>query len=117
MLPHWVYSLLANLALRIVARKRRCTFPPLARAIRNIAPRPIFMIHGEGDTYIKPDIARGLFERAREPRTFWLVEGAKHNQALHVAGEMYHLKLVEFFTEHLCPVIEPKRVDQLVSVR
>ena len=115
-LPHWAYQLIANQALRAVARKRRCTFPPLARAIRRIAPRPILMVHGEGDTYIKPEIARELFERAREPRTFWLVEGAKHNQALHVAGELYHLKLVEFFTQHLCPAGVPETVEQLAHM-
>jgi uncharacterized protein len=113
-LPFWVYQVVANRALRAVARKRGCSFPPLARAIRRIAPRPIFMVHGEGDTYIKPEIARELFERAREPRTFWLVEGAKHNQALNVAGELYHLRLIEFFTLHLCPAGVPEPVEQLV---
>ena len=40
------------------------------------------MIHGEADTYIKTDMARALADRARGPCEFWVVDGAKHNQAL-----------------------------------
>lgn len=115
-LPTWVYQLAGNVALRRVAKKRGCRFPGLARAIRRIAPRPLLMIHGEADTYIKPEIARGLFERARHPREFWLVEGAKHNQALHVAGEQYHQRLFDFFTQHLSPVREGESAVQLAAV-
>jgi pimeloyl-ACP methyl ester carboxylesterase len=114
--PTWLYQLAANLALRRVGRKRGCTFPSLLGPIRRIAPRPLFMIHGEADTYIKPEIARELFESAREPRTFWLVDGAKHNQALHVAGEEYHQRLVDFFTQHLSPTLEPEPAEQLAPV-
>ena len=48
------------------------------------------MIHGEGDTYIKPEMAKALFERARGPKELWIVPKAKHNQALSVAGDEYH---------------------------
>jgi hypothetical protein len=37
----------------------------------------------------------------------WVVESAKHNQALHVAGEEYHRKLIEFFDEHLAGIAPP----------
>ena len=55
------------------------------------------MIHGGGDTYIKPEMAQALFDRAGKPKEFWLVEGAKHNQALHVAGDEYQRRVLEFF--------------------
>src|SRR5262249_55000204 len=66
-----------------------------------LAPRPLLMIHGGGDTYIKPEMARALFELAGAPREFWLVEGAKHNQALHVANGDYQRRVREFFEAHL----------------
>src|SRR6266849_3306416 len=71
--------------LRQIERERRCHFPHLERVIGKLAPRPLLMIHGEGDTYIKPEMARALFARAGGPKEFWRVAGAKHSQGLHVA--------------------------------
>jgi fermentation-respiration switch protein FrsA (DUF1100 family) len=59
------------------------------------------MIHGGADTYIKPEMARKLFDRAREPKEFWLVEGARHNQAFHLANAEYQRRVREFFDRHL----------------
>jgi hypothetical protein len=59
------------------------------------------MIHGEADTYIKPEMARMLFDRAGPPKEFWLVEGAKHNQAIQVATEEYQRRVLDFFEKHL----------------
>jgi uncharacterized protein len=69
--------------------------------------RPLLMIHGEGDTYIKPDMARTLFERATgAPKKLWIVPKAKHNQALHVAGDEYARTVVQFFDAHLAEQTE-----------
>jgi hypothetical protein len=65
------------------------------------------MIHGGSDTYIKPDMARGMFDRAGPPKEFWLVEGAKHNQAIQVAGEEYQRRVLDFFLENLAGVKTP----------
>ena len=46
-------------------------------------------------------MAKALFERARGPKELWVVPKAKHNQALVVAGEEYHGKLVAFFDANL----------------
>jgi hypothetical protein len=59
------------------------------------------MIHGEQDTYIKPDMGRSLAALANGGCEFWLVEGAKHNHALHVAGAEYHDRVLRFFERHL----------------
>lgn len=101
LVPLWFYRLVANLGLRHVSQRRHCRFPHLRRAITRLNGRPLLMIHGEKDTYIKPPIAEQLFAHAKEPKEFWLVEGARHNQALHVAGEAYRQKLHDFFTTHL----------------
>lgn len=101
LIPEWYYRLVARVALRQVERERGCRFPPLERAVARLAPRPLLMIHGGQDTYIKPEMAREVFEKAGEPREFWLVEGAKHNQALQVAGREYRERVLRFFGEHL----------------
>ena len=59
------------------------------------------MIHGGDDTYIKPHMARAPFQRVKGPREFWLVEGAKHNQALSIAGIEYEQRVRAFFDAHL----------------
>jgi pimeloyl-ACP methyl ester carboxylesterase len=100
-LPRFVYSLVARDALHRIGRERRCRFPHLEVAIGRLGGRPLLMIHGGGDTYIKPEMARELFERARGPKEFWLVEGAKHNQAFHAANGEYQRRVLAFFQAHL----------------
>lgn len=100
-LPDWYYGLFADDGLRRMQQQNHCTFPALERALPRLAPRPLLMIHGGADTYIKPEMARALFARACPPKEFWLVEGAKHNQALQVAGEAYRQRVLEFFNTHL----------------
>jgi len=112
-IPGWVYSLVASYALRKVAGRRRCRFPNMERAIARLSPRPLLMIHGGEDTYIKPAIAQTLFGYAREPKEFWLVAGAKHNQALHVAGAEYRRRVAEFFDKHLAGIPASKPAKPL----
>jgi len=100
-LPEWYYGLFADDGLRRIQQANKCTFPELERALSRLAPRPLLMIHGGADTYIKPEMARALFGKARQPKEFWLVEGAKHNQALQVAGDAYRQRVLAFFEEHL----------------
>lgn len=101
LIPDWYVDHIARIGLRRIERERACRFPSLEAAVAKLAPRPLLMIHGEGDTYIKPDMARALFDRAGEPKEFWLVPGAKHNQGLHVAGEEYRRRVLRFFEQHL----------------
>ena len=101
LLPLWYYGLVGRVALRRIQRERGCRFPSLEKAIGKLAPRPLLMIHGGGDTYVKPEMAELLLERAREPKQLWTVEGAKHNQALHLVREEYQRRVLEFFNQHL----------------
>jgi uncharacterized protein len=107
LLPRWYYAFFANIGLRQVERDRGVRFPHLEWELPRLAPRPLLMIHGEGDTYIKPDMAEALFARARRPKEFWLVEKAKHNQAFHLAGDEYRRRVREFFLAHLPPTPGP----------
>ncbi len=102
--PDWFFGMIGLAGLKRTERDRNCHFPHLERALPRLAPRPIFMIHGGADTYIKASMARDLFARARGLKELWIVEGAKHNQALHVAGEDYRSRVLEFFEAHLVAV-------------
>ncbi len=101
MMPSWYYGLVGMKALRRIEMDRACRFTHLERSVGRLAPRPLLMIHGGSDTYIKPDMARRLFEKVRGPKELWMVAGAKHNQALQVAGDEYRRRVREFFDVHL----------------
>jgi pimeloyl-ACP methyl ester carboxylesterase len=101
LLPVWYYRMAAYMALTRIEKQRGCSFPHLEEVIDRLAPRPLFMIHGGGDNYIKPYMAQALFEHAGEPKQFWLVERAKHNHAFQMAGDEYKRRVLEFFDRHL----------------
>ena len=109
-MPSWFYGLIGVVGVKKVAKNRGVTYPSIEKAAARFR-RPLLMIHGGGDTYIKPEMAKELFERATGPKDLWLVEKAKHNQALHVAGDEYHRRVVEFFDQHLGSVDQPKTAE------
>jgi dipeptidyl aminopeptidase/acylaminoacyl peptidase len=99
-LPSWYYATLARVAIRQVQAERRVTFLELEPALRQFR-RPLLMIHGQRDGYIRPDMSRRLFRFARGPKEYWLIPGANHNQGLHVAGDEYHQRVRDFFDTYL----------------
>jgi alpha-beta hydrolase superfamily lysophospholipase len=101
LIPLWFYGLIGLAGIRQIERERRCRFPHLERYLPRLAPRPLLMIHGLADTYIKAEMTNRLFNFARQPKELWLVENAKHNQALQVAGEEYRQRVLRFFETHL----------------
>ncbi len=102
-LPSLFYRVLSRTTLWAVQRRRHCTFPSMKYALGRLSPRPLLMIHGEADSYIRAPIAEGLYRLAREPKELWLVEGAKHNQAVLIQPEEYAHRLRDFFERHLAP--------------
>jgi pimeloyl-ACP methyl ester carboxylesterase len=101
LLPDWYLRIVRDVVLARVERDIGCRFTRLERAIRRLAPRPLLMIHGGRDSYIRPDIARMFFENAREPRELWIVKGARHNACLDTAGDEYRRRTIDFFNAHL----------------
>lgn len=47
---------------------------------------PLLMVHGSADALIHPDLGRALFERARSPKRFVLVQGGSHHDS-HALGQ------------------------------
>jgi pimeloyl-ACP methyl ester carboxylesterase len=101
-IPDWFYGGLAVAALGDVEKKRHVAFVSVEKAVRRMK-QPWLCVHGGGDTYIKPEMAETLLSQAKrvKAKELWLVDGAKHNMALHVAGDAYHARLVAFFDQHL----------------
>jgi pimeloyl-ACP methyl ester carboxylesterase len=114
LIPPWYYRYAARRGLREIEPERGCRFIHLEPAMSRLAPRPLLMIHGGGDTYIKPEMAQRLFQQAAGPKEFWLVPKAKHNQAFQLAGEDYKQRVLTFFNKHLTPATTPVTVPSAV---
>jgi len=108
LLPIWFYGLVAMAGLKKVQSTRRVQFQHIENAMPRLK-RPLLMIHGSDDSYIKTEMARDVFKRAAGPKAFWVVNGAKHNQAIHIAGPEYSERVVSFFNLHLAG-LEPATV-------
>jgi len=101
LLPSAYYGIIGLKALGQIEKERGCRFPHLEKDLPRLGSRPILMIHGEADAYIKPYMAEALYERIPGPKDYWLVEGAKHNGALALAGAAYERRVLDFFDRHL----------------
>ena len=110
--PDAIYGLYALSAMRRSACNRGVRFPSLERALAHVHV-PVQMIHGGGDNYITPKMAESLFARIPSAeKDLWIVPKAKHNQAVHLAGQDYARKVVAFFDAHLLPA----EVESVVEV-
>ena len=99
--PEAFWRLLAWLLMRFAQPRLRRRFPSVLRALREMQPRPMLMIHGQKDSYIRVEHARQLFAAAPGPKQLWVVPSAKHNQPAVVAPDEYTIKTVAFFRQHL----------------
>ena len=58
---------------------------------------PLLVGHGSADRTIAPELGRRLFEAARGPKRFELVEGGSHHNTNAVGQPQYRLALAELF--------------------
>lgn len=70
-------------------------------ALCNISPRPVLLIYGDQDDTIPPGAQRAMFAAACPPADTWLIPGAKHENFLAFAGDVYAARLSEFFAQEL----------------
>jgi uncharacterized protein len=103
--PPAFWQFLRWLLFIFVHRKFRCYYPSVRKALPRMLPRPIFMIHGERDSYIPDEQAQYLYRLVTGPKSLWIVHGAKHNQGAIVAPEEYAEKTVGFFDHYLAGII------------
>ena len=83
--------LLSFLPTRMVVRSR---FDSLAKigSIRS----PVMILHGSRDTTVPISMGRELFAAANEPKRFYTIQGASHNDTYLVGGERYIAELKGF---------------------
>jgi uncharacterized protein len=98
--PSWLYSFLGWVSLLASQRRLKCRFPDIETAARRLSPRPWLLIHGERDAYIGPEIAKSLFDKAREPKEIWLVPEAKHNRCRECQPDAYSARIAKFLAQN-----------------
>jgi fermentation-respiration switch protein FrsA (DUF1100 family) len=98
------------------------TFTSLADAVKTIYPRmgldrmltmefdaaekikrvtaPVLFLHGDSDEIIDFSLGHRLFGLANEPKAFYTIKGAKHNDTFDVGGEEYFKTFVDFVNKY-----------------
>jgi len=76
------------------------------RWVDNIAPRALFLIHGEEDPYVSVEDVRRLYDAAGEPKELWIAAGAGHRRVDQIYGDEYRERVAGFFDEHLAATLE-----------
>ena len=60
---------------------------------------PLLFIHGDRDEIVPIALGRKLFEAASQPKEFYTIRGAGHNDTYLVAGKAYFRKIRLFMDQ------------------
>lgn len=100
-LPRWLGNIFAWLTLVFTSLRLGVNLfrYEAVRWVGQVAPRPIFFIHGELDQYL-PDFDE-LYAAAGEPKQVWRLAGVHHTKASEAQPEEYYRRVVRFFEQNL----------------
>ena len=62
---------------------------------------PVMVVHGESDEIAPFEMGKELFEAANEPKRFYAIQGAGHNDTYLVGGQPYYDALARFLRDSL----------------
>ena len=99
--PTWLARLLAAFTVRTVANHfgyHHKLADPIT-FVGDIAPRPIFILHGELDDITPLQNAYQLYEAAREPKELWIQMGLGHSCGFGELGAPYRERILEFLAK------------------
>ena len=57
---------------------------------------PVMFVHGDKDRMVPIEIGRDLFNAANEPKHFYVIENADHNDTYLIGGELYFNAMKDF---------------------
>ncbi len=73
-------------------------------AVRNLAPRPLLVVHGTADSLIPVSHGQRVFDAAGQPKELWLCEGADHCGIYFQDRSAYVARMRTFFDQYLLSV-------------
>jgi fermentation-respiration switch protein FrsA (DUF1100 family) len=59
--------------------------------------KPKLFLQGDRDEVIPPRLGQSLYAAAQAPKSFWVIEGAGHNDIVETAGPQYRERLAAFY--------------------
>ncbi|MBM4322339.1 MAG: alpha/beta hydrolase [Deltaproteobacteria bacterium] len=62
---------------------------------------PLLMLHGDQDELVSYELGRKLFEKANEPKEFFTLRGAHHNDTYEVGGKAYFETIQQFIKRYV----------------
>jgi fermentation-respiration switch protein FrsA (DUF1100 family) len=62
---------------------------------------PKLILHGDRDDIIPIELGRQVFDAAKPPKEWYVIQGADHNDTYQVGGEAYFRRLAEFIQNAL----------------
>jgi uncharacterized protein len=65
--------------------------------IAEISPRPLLIIHEQGDLVVPPENSLRNFAAAQQPKQLWLVPGSGHAEAQTIVQSEYQSRVTSFF--------------------
>jgi fermentation-respiration switch protein FrsA (DUF1100 family) len=71
------------------------------RDVAQLAPRPLFVIHGTADRTVPVEQSIQIYRAAEQPKELWLAEGAEHCGAYFQDRGLYSARAVDFFLRNL----------------
>lgn len=104
-LPLWLVRFLGPFTLWLAGRRVGGNLEESDPIIwvDKIAPRALFLIHGERDKYVSTDDVRRLYQTAGEPKELWIAPRAEHREADELYPEEYRERVLSFFDRYLAP--------------
>lgn len=61
---------------------------------------PVMLLHGDMDDIVPIEMGHELFAAANDPKRFYPIRGAGHNDTVFVGGDAYFAALKEFISQH-----------------
>jgi len=100
---NWPPFPLAPTILFLAERKAGFQAEALApiRHIRQISPRPVFIMMGGKDSWANPDGGRQLYAAAGEPRELWFDSELEHLEFSEKRADEFEQRVVAFFDKYL----------------
>ena len=69
-------------------------------AVGKISPRPVLLMQGSADELVPPGDVQVLYDHAREPKSIWIGEGARHCQLERTYPDQYREHVLDFMNKY-----------------
>lgn len=100
--PYWVLVAIQRVSMAVSGLLRGCRFISVTDYLKKWTGTPLFLIHGERDSFIPCEQAQELESVVSQGEVeVWIVPKARHNESAVVAAEEYRRRTIAFLDSHI----------------